>query len=290
MNQLVSIIIPVYNGEKFVEQAIKSALNQTYKNIEVIVVDDGSTDSTEQICKKYGKSIKYLKKKNGGVSTALNIGISKMNGDFFAWLSHDDLYIKDAIEKRIDFWIKKGSNKKQIVYTEFKLVNENCKRINRFVKKPVFINNIAGLRRNNINGCTILCHVSNIKGKLFSEKHRFLQDGMAWAQLVNEGCEFIALKHTTALSRVHKDQVTVKKNYLYEQDFKDYFNWFINPLFEKKDTKQLESIYLVMFLKKKRFNFYKDYLPLFDEYFRNNNHSFGFKVRLLAYKLLSFVF
>ncbi len=77
----VSIIIPVYNGEDYVSLAIECALNQTYSNLEIIVVNDGSTDSTDEICKKYGDKIKYICKKNGGVSTALNLGIENMTGD-----------------------------------------------------------------------------------------------------------------------------------------------------------------------------------------------------------------
>ena len=80
---LVSIIIPVYNGEDYIYLAIESALRQTYKNIEIIVINDGSTDNTEKICKKYGNLIKYIKKENGGVSTALNLGIKNMKGSYF---------------------------------------------------------------------------------------------------------------------------------------------------------------------------------------------------------------
>ena len=62
MNNKVSIIIPVYNGENYIREAIDSALSQTYKNIEIIVVNDGSKDNTDEICKSYGKKIKYIKK------------------------------------------------------------------------------------------------------------------------------------------------------------------------------------------------------------------------------------
>ncbi len=91
-NPLVSIIIPVYNGANYVEEAIKSALAQTYKKIEVVVINDGSTDKTEEIVKKYLKKVRYYKKTNGGVATALNFGISKARGSYISWLSHDDLY------------------------------------------------------------------------------------------------------------------------------------------------------------------------------------------------------
>lgn len=95
----VSIVIPVYNGANYLREAIDSALAQTYKNIEVIVVNDGSTDNgaTRDIALSYGERIRYFEKENGGVSSALNVGISEMTGDWFSWLSHDDLFSVDRI-------------------------------------------------------------------------------------------------------------------------------------------------------------------------------------------------
>ena len=81
-NPLVSIVIPVYNGANYVSEAIESALKQTYKNIEIIVVNDGSTDNTEKIVKKYGDKIRYFYKENGGVASALNLGIKNMKGEY----------------------------------------------------------------------------------------------------------------------------------------------------------------------------------------------------------------
>ncbi len=85
-NPLVSIIIPVYNGSNYVKEAIDSALAQTYKNIEVIVVNDGSTDNTEKIVKSYGDKIRYFYKENGGVASALNLAIENSKGEYISWL------------------------------------------------------------------------------------------------------------------------------------------------------------------------------------------------------------
>ena len=89
MQPLVSIIIPVYNGSDFLRQAVNSALGQTYTNIEVIIVNDGSNDNgkTEEVALSYGKRVRYLCKENGGVASALNFGISQMKGEYFSWLS-----------------------------------------------------------------------------------------------------------------------------------------------------------------------------------------------------------
>ncbi len=100
---LVSIVIPVYNGSNYLSEAIKSALEQSYKNIEIIVVNDGSNDSeeTRRIAESFGSKIRYFEKVNGGVSSALNLGIKEMRGDYFAWLSHDDIYHPDNISIQI---------------------------------------------------------------------------------------------------------------------------------------------------------------------------------------------
>jgi glycosyltransferase involved in cell wall biosynthesis len=122
-NPLVSIVIPVYNGSNYLQVAIDSALTQTYKNIEIIVVNDGSTDggATEKIAKSYGSKIRYYKKKNGGVSTALNFGIKKMQGQWFSWLSHDDIYSKDKIANQVKI---ANSNKAcKVVFSRTGIIN-----------------------------------------------------------------------------------------------------------------------------------------------------------------------
>ncbi len=95
----VSIIIPVYNGADYLREAIESALTQSYSNCEVIVVNDGSADNgeTNAIARAYGERIRYFQKENGGAASALNYGVRQMTGEFFAWLSHDDLYLPDKI-------------------------------------------------------------------------------------------------------------------------------------------------------------------------------------------------
>ncbi len=105
---LVSIVIPVYNGSNYLAEAINCCLNQTYPHIEVIVVNDGSTDGgkSHEIAVSYGSKISYYEKENGGVSSALNLGIEKMKGQYFSWLSHDDLYLPQHIETQVEALIK----------------------------------------------------------------------------------------------------------------------------------------------------------------------------------------
>src|SRR5215217_2153985 len=110
LNPKVSIVIPVYNGANFVAQAIDSALAQTYCNIEVIVVNDGSTDggATDAIVRKYGGRVRYIVQENRGVGGALNTAISQMTGEVFTWLSHDDIHLPEKVARQLDFFQQIG--------------------------------------------------------------------------------------------------------------------------------------------------------------------------------------
>jgi glycosyltransferase involved in cell wall biosynthesis len=117
----VSIVIPTYNRAEFIKYAVNSALNQTYKNVEVIVIDDGSTDSTKEICLQYGDRIRYFYKQNEGMVVALNYGIKMMKGSWFKYLADDDLLSADEIQVLIE-----GTNdgKFHIICADYELIDE----------------------------------------------------------------------------------------------------------------------------------------------------------------------
>ena len=101
-NPMVSIIVPVYNGEKSIERCLRSIQNQSYTNIEVIVVNDGSTDHTEKVIKKYVEKdarFHYIKKDNTGVSDSRNIGMASAKGEYFQFVDGDDWLVKQATEE-----------------------------------------------------------------------------------------------------------------------------------------------------------------------------------------------
>jgi glycosyltransferase involved in cell wall biosynthesis len=100
---LVSIAIPVRNGERFLRQALDSVLDQTYRPIEVIVVDDGSTDSTPKIVKQYGPAVLYLSQNHQGLPAGRNRGIAAANGEYLAFLAHDDLFTPDKLEIQVGY-------------------------------------------------------------------------------------------------------------------------------------------------------------------------------------------
>jgi glycosyltransferase involved in cell wall biosynthesis len=102
MKPLVTSIIPAFNREEYIAEAIESVLNQTYRNIEIIVIDDGSTDNTSRILSSYNGKIKYFRQPNSGASAARNSGISKAAGDFISFLDSDDLWEKNKISLQME--------------------------------------------------------------------------------------------------------------------------------------------------------------------------------------------
>ena len=99
-SDLVSVIIPVFNGERFLAETIESVLDQSYKPIEIIVVDDGSNDRTAQIARSYD-GISYFKQTHQGVAAARNYGIAKAHGEYLSFVDADDLWHKDKIKRQI---------------------------------------------------------------------------------------------------------------------------------------------------------------------------------------------
>jgi len=116
----VSIVIPVYNGSDYLGEAIDSALTQTYPNIEILIVNDGSNDggATERIARSYGDKVRYVSKDNGGVASALNLAIREMKGDYFSWLSHDDLYLPQKVERQMEI-VRARADGRTVVYSNY---------------------------------------------------------------------------------------------------------------------------------------------------------------------------
>lgn len=135
---LVSIIIPVFNGEKYIKEAIVSALNQDLppQEFEVIVVDDGSTDKTADICMEFADRIRYFYKENGGTASALNVGIFSAFGSYIKWLSADDVLLPDACRKMLK-WIADNDSENMvntIYYTNYHVIDQNGLFLRDFVE------------------------------------------------------------------------------------------------------------------------------------------------------------
>ena len=128
MKQLVSIIIPIYNVEKYLEQCIKSLINQTYRNLEIILINDGSTDKSTKICEKYKNQdnrIVFINKKNGGSASAKNEGLKIAKGDYITFVDSDDFIEPDMIEYMVNTIKKYNSD---IIQCSFTNLYKNTER------------------------------------------------------------------------------------------------------------------------------------------------------------------
>lgn len=114
-------MIPVYNNEKYIGSCIRSALRQTYDDYEVIVVNDGSTDGTGDVCSSFGVDIRYFEKSNGGRASALNVGIAHMRGTWFKWLSGDDVLKPQSLEVLL---MKAKETGDHVTYGDWEMIDE----------------------------------------------------------------------------------------------------------------------------------------------------------------------
>ncbi|MBR3654616.1 MAG: glycosyltransferase [Elusimicrobia bacterium] len=115
-NPLVSVMMPTYNNGRYIGQAIESIYAQNYKNIEVIVIDDGSTDNTKEIIKKY-QDIKYFYIEHKGISLARNIALEKSNGEYIAFCDSDDYWLPEKLNTQMQYF--KEHPDCQIVFTKY---------------------------------------------------------------------------------------------------------------------------------------------------------------------------
>lgn len=269
-NPLVSIIIPVCNGDNYVREAIDSALAQTYKNIEIIVVNDGSVDNSEEIIKSYGNKLRYFKKENGGVSTALNLGIKKMKGEYFSWLSHDDIYYPNKIKRQIEELSKLEINirKNIIIMSNFSVINKKSKIVsethfeNDYKLKPT-IDSVYPLLLGIVNGCTLLIPKKCfIKVGYFDKELRLTQDYDLWFKIF-PNYRLLFIGDPLVKMRVHKGQGTWKI-----QDINgEYDNLWINAMKKIDDYQKIAMFGSVD-------NFYKEVYKTINSFGYTNAEKF----------------
>lgn len=210
----ISIIIPVYNGSNYLQEAIESCLQQTYKEYEIIVVNDGSNDSgkTRAIAQKYDKQIRYFEKENGGVSSALNFGISKMEGDFFAWLSHDDIFCKNKLKDQIEA-IQSTGDENTIALSNYYLANaelgeKQSTDFQKYYTYQTIVNSVFLLLWGEFHFSGLLFHKNHFEriGK-FDEKLKTAQDNDFIFRLLKNQ-KLIFTREPVSVVRLHENSGT----------------------------------------------------------------------------------
>lgn len=165
----VSIIIPMYNAEKYIKEAIDSVLKQTYKDFEIIVIDDGSTDNTKSKLLDYGSQIKYIYQENAGPAVARNRGIKEAKGEYIAFLDADDIWMPEKLERQI----RKLKNNSEfgVIHTDrLRLEPDGSVKPNEKIVPEGFI--FEELLRNNF----IICSSVLVKKECFNEVGLFDED------------------------------------------------------------------------------------------------------------------
>lgn len=218
MKRLITIVIPVYNGSPYLAEAIDSALAQTHPPLEIIVVNDGSNDggATQRIASSYADRIRYIQKPNGGVASALNAAIRESRGDYISWLSHDDLYTPDKLERQLSTLEALPVNQRDqtVIYSDFSIFYDGATQN----QGPVI--RLAGRVRDpfrfwltlesSLHGCTLLIPRRAFEEcGMFNESLRHTQDYDFWFRLAAH-YDFVHTPSVLVRSRVHQGQDSVK--------------------------------------------------------------------------------
>lgn len=196
-NVLVSVIVPVYNVKRYVEESLNSILKQTYHNIEVIVVDDGSTDGSGEICDIIAKSDKRLRvfhQENMGLSGARNTGLQNMKGDYLTFVDSDDTIEPVMIEKMLDLAFKFEADIVQCglneIYFDKCLKSGVVKEITFFTPEQATIADL-GLEGGTVSACAKLYKKEIFEGRLF-KTGRLNEDLFAIMDSLNRAKKIIA--------------------------------------------------------------------------------------------------
>jgi glycosyltransferase involved in cell wall biosynthesis len=184
----VTVLIPTFNYQAYLAESIESALHQTYRDREVVVVDDGSTDQTPDILERYGRAIRVIRTENGGTPSALNAGIAQARGEWIAWLSSDDAFEPAKLARQLEF--AAAHPECAVIYTDWYVVDAAGQVIDH-LRSPDFPTRdrlISGLLRGCvINGSTTLVRRSAYeRAGPFDETLRQAHDWDMWLRLAHD--------------------------------------------------------------------------------------------------------
>lgn len=213
MEEMVSIIVPVFNGEKFINDTIKTVQEQTYQNWELLLVNDCSTDKSKEIIEKQIKKDDRIKlitlERNSGAAIARNTGIEKAKGKYIAFLDADDIWDKEKLEKQINF-IKKGNY--TFVYTGYEFADEEGNKTGKIVKVPESLTYKEALKNTTIFTSTVIFNVEILgKESIKMPNVRRGQDTATWWKVLKTGVIAYGLNKNLSLYRRSSDTLSSNK-------------------------------------------------------------------------------
>lgn len=200
MEDKVSVVIPVHNAEKFISETVDSVLKQTYENIEIILCENNSTDSTKEILSKIDNPkvrVLYLDDVSDAAS-ARNKGVSEAAGRYIAFLDADDLWDSKKIEKQIAFMNEKQAS---FSFTGYEFGNEEAKPLGKIVKVPESITYKEALKNTTIFTSTVMFDMSHLSKDEIEMPIIKSEDTALWWKLLREGVKAYGLNENLVIYR-----------------------------------------------------------------------------------------
>lgn len=223
--KLVSIIMPVYNCEKYLDESIKSVKNQTYKNWELIIIDDDSTDNSwekiEKNAKRYEDRIKSIRLfENKGAANARNTGLELAKGDYISFFDADDIWKENKLEEQIKFMQK---NNYAFTYTSYTYLKKNSKK--EVKKVPSKLNYKDALKNTVILTSTVIIDIRKIDIQLLVMPNiKRGQDMATWWQILKQGNIAYGLDERLTIYRRRKDSLSFRKKIALKRTWNLYRN------------------------------------------------------------------
>ncbi len=211
---LVSVIIPTYNSEKYIEDTLKSVINQTYINWEVILVDDCSKDSTVKIVKKFSENNNrfklYINEFNQGAAYTRNLALRNSNGQYIAFLDADDVWYERKLEKQIQFMREKNVS---FCFTPYEIIDENNFSIGKIVDKnaPRIVSYKDMLAKKATMGCSTVIIDNSIINELEMPLIRTGQDYGLWLKILRDGVHAQRISDVLTKYRITPNSISRNK-------------------------------------------------------------------------------
>ncbi|MDN3675390.1 glycosyltransferase family 2 protein [Flavobacterium branchiarum] len=216
---LVSIIIPTYNCEKFIGEAIESVQNQTYRNWEIILVDDASTDNTFAIITQFSENDNRIKinqlDKNSGNGFARNVALHNASGRYIAFLDADDLWSSLKLEKQIGFL---KTHQLPFTFSFYDCIDEEGNNLNRRVEAPLNLNYNQLFYCNYVGNLTAI-YDTDFFGKIKIEATQKRQDWRLWLTILKQVKTTKPIPESLAFYRIRKDSMSSSKFKLIRHNF-----------------------------------------------------------------------
>lgn len=247
-DNLVSVIMPVYNCEKHIEEAVNSVINQTYFQWELILVDDCSTDNSLRLISNYKNKdnrIKIIKlNENSGAAVARNKAIESSKGRFIAFLDCDDIWKKEKLKNQIKYML---DNDVAFSYSNYEIIMEDGRKINKIIKSPNNLNYKNMLKGNSIGCLTVIIDrekAGNFKMPLLRKG----QDYATWLNLMKKGFTAYNINENLALYRRSKHSLSSSMASSLKRTWHIYYN--VEKLGLLKSVYYF-NIYMIRALKKR---------------------------------------